>query len=146
MEGESDGNRGENADVIDDEETGGEWVTEENLHKHLSHGFVLPIVPTETELGASPALVQAAQAQTIDEETKEEDEDFPAFDEAKLPSLAELEAKKAQIDKEVRTEQVIKTKPPETVVAAPTSVKRHPIEMREGSPLHVIFLTSDMAM
>ena len=85
MEMESDG------ETIDDEETGGEWVTEENLHKHLSHGVVLPIVPTETEV-AKPAIVELVGHQ---EEVKEEEEnpDFPAFDETKLPSLAELEAR-----------------------------------------------------
>ena len=40
----------EDPNKIDDEETGGEWITEENLHKHLSHGVVLPIVPTTTEV------------------------------------------------------------------------------------------------
>lgn len=32
------------SDKIDDEEQGGEWVTADNLHKHLSHGVSLPAV------------------------------------------------------------------------------------------------------
>ena len=39
----------EDEDQIDDEETGGEWITEENLQKHLSHGLMLPIVPVKAE-------------------------------------------------------------------------------------------------
>lgn len=79
----------DDANTIDDEETGGEWITEENLHKHLSHGVVLPIVPTETEIGVIPAIIPDGAAP---EETKEDDNsDFPAFDEAKLPSMADLE-------------------------------------------------------
>ena len=38
----------EDSDSIDDENEGGEWITEENLYKHLSHGVSLPIVPTES--------------------------------------------------------------------------------------------------
>lgn len=42
----------EGNDNIDNEEDGGEWVTEENLHKHLAHGLMVPIVPVEREEGA----------------------------------------------------------------------------------------------
>ena len=78
--------------AIDDEETGGEWVTDENLHKHLSHGVVLPIVPTTTEIAE-----EIKPLGQINEESKEDDNaDFPAFDEAQLPSLVDLEAKQKQ--------------------------------------------------
>lgn len=40
----------EDSDSIDDEEEGGEWINEENLHKHLSHGVSLPAVPTEVDV------------------------------------------------------------------------------------------------
>ena len=38
-------------DSIDDEEEGGEWITKENLHKHLTNGLMLPINPVEAEEG-----------------------------------------------------------------------------------------------
>ena len=40
-----------------------------------------------------------------EDEEAEENPDFPAFDEAKLPSMAELEAKKAKIDQEAREDE-----------------------------------------
>lgn len=43
------GDEDSSSDSIDDEEEGGEWVNEENLHKHLSHGVSLPAVPTEDD-------------------------------------------------------------------------------------------------
>jgi len=49
-----------NSDSIDDEEEGGEWITEENLYKHLSHGVSLPIVPTEGEAEVSVPVVNQA--------------------------------------------------------------------------------------
>ena len=36
-------------DSIDDEEEGGLWVTEENLHKHLSNGLVKPLIGNEED-------------------------------------------------------------------------------------------------
>ena len=41
----------ENEDDIDDEEEGGEWINEENLAKHLTHGFAVPAAPSEREVG-----------------------------------------------------------------------------------------------
>ena len=34
-------------DVIDNEEEGGEWINEQNLSRHLTHGIVLPIVTSD---------------------------------------------------------------------------------------------------
>ena len=50
-ENNNDGGDGDDSNEIDDEEEGGEWITEENLHKHLSNGLMLPIVPIEAENG-----------------------------------------------------------------------------------------------
>lgn len=40
-------------DAIDDEEEGGEWVTQENLHKHLINGLVIPIAAS-TDADGNP--------------------------------------------------------------------------------------------
>lgn len=93
----------EDEDSIDDEEEGGEWITQENLHKHLTHGLMLPIVPVEQEEGTE--LVQPDRTNNNLESVQEaigeeENPDFPAFDEAQLPSMDELDRKKAQIDSE----------------------------------------------
>ena len=87
---------------IDDEETGGEWITEENLQKHLSHGVVLPIVPTTIEFAE-----QIKPQQTGEEEDEKEDEnpDFPAFDETQLPSMVEIEAKQKELGKQTVTSE-----------------------------------------
>jgi len=68
----------DNPNTIDDEETGGEWVTEENLHKFLSHGVVLPIAPSDAELGENVPPTEEVKH----EEAKVDDPEFPAFDEA----------------------------------------------------------------
>ena len=47
----AEGEGGDSSSEIDDEEEGGEWITEENLHKHLANGLMLPIVPIEAESG-----------------------------------------------------------------------------------------------
>ena len=138
---------------IDDEETGGEWVTDENLHKHLSHGVVLPLVPTTTEIAEEIKPVE------IKEESKEEEDDntdFPAFDETQLPSLVDLEAKQKQLgaehqpssdkNSEAATTQINTSEQPSGLVENKIKKRPHPIETREGSPSHVVFLTSDMAM
>lgn len=88
----------EGNDNIDNEEEGGEWITEDNLHKHLAHGMLVPIVPVEREEGAElrPETNKKAVGIPQGAEGDEEDNtDFPAFDEALLPSTAELEAKAA---------------------------------------------------
>ena len=72
----------DNADQIDNEEVGGVWITEENIHKHLSHGVLLPIGPTTEsveEMKAEGTTLQAVQEETANEE---ENTEFPAFDEA----------------------------------------------------------------
>lgn len=91
----------ENEDDIDDEETGGEWITEDNIHKYLSHGVLLPIAPTDAEIGENvPETTDASGTATITSATGEEEErkepenaDFPSFDENMLPSMVELDAK-----------------------------------------------------
>ncbi len=62
------------------------------MHKHLSHGVVLPIVPTETEVAE-----EVKPLQIIDEEKEEENTEFPSFDESKLPSMVELDAKQKEM-------------------------------------------------
>ena len=88
-------------DVIDNEEEGGEWINEQNLQRHLIHGIVLPIVSSTntTEQESIPDTSESQQLQSVPEEVKEEEnEDFPAFDEAQLPSLDELEEKKTRLE------------------------------------------------
>ena len=81
-------------DSIDDEEEGGEWINEDNLAKHLTHGFAVPAAPTEREEG-----VEVKEGATVKreeekkEDVEEEEEDFPAFDESKLPPMEEIEQK-----------------------------------------------------
>ena len=71
------------ADEIDNEEEGGEWVTEENIHKHLSHGLLLPVEPVEVEEGEVVVAEAPALEAVQEEEAKEEEnQEFPAFDEA----------------------------------------------------------------
>ena len=91
------GENDQNSD-IDDEEEGGEWINEENLHKHLTHGVLLPIVPVESEV-AREDVKQAAEAtdENPEEEKEEENPDFPAFDLDQLPPMDELDAKEAEI-------------------------------------------------
>ena len=147
---------------IDNEEEGGEWITEENLHKHLTHGDIVPLVDAaEGENVATTDL----RAPAGDEESKEEEEEFPAFDENALPALDELDRKEAELKIAAPTTDDDQTptaaeEPPSTTminttvapaVTAPdgkatVAKKPHPIQTREGSPKHVIFLTADFAM
>ena len=89
-----------NADQIDNEEEGGEWITEENLHKHLANGLMLPIVPIEAEEGKEEIDAPSTNLEAVQEAAEEGNTDFPAFDEGQLPSMAELDQKKAKIDAE----------------------------------------------
>ena len=59
-----DDNSDEDEDKIDNEEEGGEWITEENLHKHLTHGLMLPIVPVEAE-DRKEDLLRGADGATV---------------------------------------------------------------------------------
>ena len=69
------------------------------MAKHLTHGFAVPAAPSEREVGEK--VKEGAEIVQDEEEKKEEieeEEDFPAFDESKLPSMGELDDKQKEVE------------------------------------------------
>ena len=61
---------------------------------------MLPIVPIEAEEGKEEIEAPTTNLEAVQEAAEEENTEFPAFDESQLPSMAELDQKKAKIDAE----------------------------------------------
>ena len=78
----------QNDNDFDDEETGGEWINEGNMHKHLAHGGAMVAIAPVND-GENQESTDAPEVAREEPENP----DFPAFDENMLPSIAELDAK-----------------------------------------------------